>query len=218
MGWKHGAEEPPPAQRPPMPLFTAKRVLIGILLAFALGAAALVYGIARAGYWLQAAAQTPVHADAIIVLGGNDGDRAQRAADLYKAGYAPKLVLTGLERGYASPPAHLTWRAEYLVARGVPKSALRFEVYSENSYEEAENILDLMKKQGWRTVIAVSDPPHMRRLAWTWHRVFKGSGLAYALVASNAAWWAPGNWWREERSGQFVITEYIKIAYYLLKR
>ena len=201
-----------------MRIFTAKRVLVAILLAFVMGAAALIYGVSRAGYWLQAAAQAPVHANAIIVLGGNDGDRASRALDLYKAGYAPLVVLTGLERGRASPPANLTWRAEYLVSRGVPKSALRFEVYSENSYEEAENILDLMKKQGWRTVIAVSDPPHMRRLAWSWHRVFRGSGLSYALVASNAEWWSPGGWWRDERSGQFVITEYIKIAYYLAKR
>ena len=201
-----------------MPVLTAKRALVGILLLFVIAAAALAYGISRAGYWLQAPAQAPVHADAIVVLGGNDGDRALRALELFKAGYAPKIVLTGLERGRASPPANLTWRAEYLVARGVPKSAVRFEVYSENSYEEAENVLDLMRKQGWRTVVAVSDPPHMRRLAWTWHRVFKESGLGYALVASSAQWWMPGQWWRDEHSGAFVITEYIKIAYYLAKR
>jgi len=201
-----------------LPILTFKRVLLGILLAFVLGAGALVYAVTRAGYWLQAPAQAPVHADAIVVLGGNDGDRALRALDLFKEGYAPQIVLTGLERGRASPPANLTWRAEYLMARGVPKSALRFEVYSENSYEEAQNILELMKKQGWRTVIAVSDPPHMRRLAWTWHRIFKSSGLSYALVSSGAQWWVPGQWWRDEHSGAFVITEYIKIAYYLAKR
>ena len=201
-----------------MPLFTAKRALIAILVAFVVGLAALAYGISRAGYWLQAPAQAPVRADAIVVLGGNDGDRALRALGLFKQGFAPRIVLTGLARGNAPPPANLTWRAEYLVAHGVPKSALRLEVYSENSYEEAQNILELMKKQNWRTVIAVSDPPHMRRLAWTWHRVFKGSGLGYALVSSNAQWWMPDMWWIDERSGAFVITEYIKIAYYVAKR
>ena len=201
-----------------MPLITAKRVLVAILVAFVLAGAALAYGVSRAGYWLQAPAQAPVRADAIIVLGGNDGDRAIRALGLYKEGFAPRIVLTGLARGNAAPPANLTWRAEYLVARGVPKSALRYEVYSENSYEEAQNILELMKKQNWRTVIAVSDPPHMRRLAWTWHRVFEGSGLGYALVSSKAQWWLPDMWWIDERSGAFVITEYIKIAYYLAKR
>ena len=197
---------------------TLKRVLLGILLAIVIAAAAFAYAIARAGYWLQAPAQAPVHADAIIVLGGNDGDRAVRALGLYKEGYARQIVLTGLARGNAPPPANLTWRAEYLVARGVPKAAVKFEVYSENSYEEAQNVFDLMKKQGWHTVIAVSDPPHMRRLAWTWHRVFKDSALRYVLVSSGAQWWMPDMWWVDERSGAFVITEYIKIAYYFAKR
>jgi uncharacterized SAM-binding protein YcdF (DUF218 family) len=201
-----------------MPVSSTHRKLLLILLAFAIAAAAFAWMVSRAGYWLEAPAMSPVRADAIVVLGGNDGDRALRALGLYRAGYAPKIVLTGLERGSASPPANLTWRAEFLVTHGVPKSALRFEVYSDNSFEEAENVLELMKKQGWRTVIAVSDPPHMRRLAWTWHRVFKGSGLSYALVASETQWWSPGNWWRDEKTGAFVITEYIKIAYYVAKR
>ena len=195
-----------------------KRVIVGLLLAFVIVAAALAFAVSRAGYWLEAPAQAPVHADAIIILGGNDGDRAERALSLYRDGFAPKIVLTGLERGRASPPANLTWRAEYLMGRGVPKAALRFEIYSENSYEEAENVLELMRRQGWSSVIAVSDPPHMRRLAWTWARIFKGSGLRYALVASAAQWWSPGDWWRDEHSGAFVITEYIKIAYYVVRR
>jgi uncharacterized SAM-binding protein YcdF (DUF218 family) len=201
-----------------MPTLSVKRALLWILVAFVIAGAALAYAVSRAGYWLEAPAQAPAHADAIVVLGGNDGDRAVRALGLYREGFAPKIVLTGLERGVASPPANLTWRAEYLIAGGVPKSALRFEVYSENSFEEAQDILAMMKKQGWTSVIAVSDPPHMRRLAWTWGRVFKDSGLRYVLVASWAPWWTPGRWWRDEHSGAFVITEYIKLAYYIAKR
>jgi uncharacterized SAM-binding protein YcdF (DUF218 family) len=197
---------------------SVKRTLLAFVLVFVVAAAALAYAVSRAGYWLEAPARAPVRADAIVVLGGNDGDRAWRALGLYREGYSQRIVLTGLEHGRASPPANLTWRAEYLVARGVPKSALRFEIYSENSYQEATNVLELMRKQGWNSVIAVSDPPHMRRLAWTWERVFKGSGLRYALVSSAAQWWSPGSWWRDEHSGAFVISEYIKLAYYIAKR
>lgn len=201
---------------------STRRTLLAVLLSFALagaiGAAALAFAASRAGYWLQAPAQAPIRADAIVVLGGNDGDRALRALALYREGRAPRIVLTGLERGNAAPPANLTWRAEFLVANGVPRSALRFEVYSHNSWEEAASVLALMRKQRWQAVIAVSDPPHMRRLAWTWKRVFDGSGLSYALVASAADWWKPGRWWRDERSGAFVISEFVKIAYYFVKR
>ena len=205
-----------------MPAHATRRTLLWILLSFAiagaLAAGAIVYAVSRAGYWLEAPGQAPAPADAIVVLGGNDGDRALRALALYRDRYAPTIVLTGLEHGNSAPPANLTWRAEFLIARGVPKSALRFEVYSENSYEEAANVLALMRKQGWRRVIAVSDPPHMRRLAWTWKRVFEGTGLQYLLVASAADWWVPGRWWRDEHSGAFVISEYIKLAYYFAKR
>jgi uncharacterized SAM-binding protein YcdF (DUF218 family) len=199
-----------------------KRTLLWILLAFAVvgaaAAAVLAYAVTQAGYWLEAPGQAPKRADAIVVLGGDDGDRALRALALYREGYAPTIVLTGLERGSAAPPVTMTWRAEFLTARGVPKSALRFEVESRNSYTEATNVLALMKKQGWRTVIVVSDPPHMRRLAWTWERVFKGSGLNYVLVPSAAPWWFPGSWWHDEQAGSFVIMEYIKLAYYMAKR
>lgn len=205
-----------------MPTQSVRRTIACVLLSFAiagaLAAAALTVTVLRAGHWLEAPGEPPVPADAIVILGGNDGDRALRALSLYRDGYAPKIVLTGLEHGNAAPPANLTWRAEFLVAHGVPKSALRFEVYSDNSYEEATQVLALMRRQGWRTVVAVSDPPHMRRLAWTWRRVFQGTGLRYALVPSAAAWWTPERWWRDEHSGAFVISEFIKLAYYIAKR
>jgi uncharacterized SAM-binding protein YcdF (DUF218 family) len=195
-----------------------KRSLLFLLVASVLAALGLTYAVAQAGYWLEAPGRPPMAADALIILGGDNGDRALRGLALYRAGFAPIIVLTGLEHGKATPPARLTWRAEYLVARGVPKSALRFEIESRNSYEEAANVLALMRKQGWRRVIAVSDPPHMRRLNWTWERVFNGSGMQFVLVASAAEWWRPGKWWRDEQSGAFVITEYIKLVYYVIKR
>jgi uncharacterized SAM-binding protein YcdF (DUF218 family) len=195
-----------------------KRTLLWSLLVFSVVAAALAYAVSRAGYWLEAPGRSPIAADAIIILGGDNGNRAIRGLKLYRDGYAPTIVLTGLDRGRGAPPPRLNWRAEYLFARGVPRSALRFEVESRNSYEEATNVLALMRKQGWRRVIAVSDPPHLRRLAWTWARVFRGSDREFVLVASGADWWAPEKWWRDELSGVFVITEYIKLAYYFINR
>ena len=66
----------------------------------------------------------------------------------------------------------------------LPRSAMRFELLARNSYTEAVRLLALMRKEGWRTLIVVSDPPHMRRLSWMYADVFEGSGLDYVLVAS----------------------------------
>lgn len=199
-----------------------KHTLITILLTLAAAggvvAAALGFAALHAGTWLAQPAQPPRPADAIVALGGDDGDRALRALSLYRERMAPVVVLTGVERGTAAPPAALTWRAEFLEAQGVPRSAIRLESVSRNSWEEARNVLALMRQQGWRTVIVVSDPPHMRRLAWVWERMFADSGLQFVLVASEPDWWFPREWWRDEKAGQFVITEYIKLAYYLARR
>src|SRR5450631_3882983 len=76
----------PPRALEPMPTLSVKRALLWILLAFVIAAAAFAYAVSRAGYWLEAPAQAPAHADAIVVLGGNDGDRALRALGLYREG------------------------------------------------------------------------------------------------------------------------------------
>ena len=207
---------------PQMPSSKVKHTLLWIFVSFAsvglIAAGLLAYGISKAGFWLEAGGQAPQKADAIVVLGGDNGERSLKAQALYHDGYAPIIVLTGLDKGSATPPPRLTWRADYLAAHGVPRSVLRFEAGSRNSYEEATNIRALMQKQKWQRVIVVSDPPHMRRLAWTWNRIFKGSGLHYILVPSSAEWWTPDAWWHDELSGSFVITEYIKLAYYIMKR
>ncbi|HXX84537.1 MAG TPA: YdcF family protein [Casimicrobiaceae bacterium] len=196
----------------------ASRARPWLVVALVVTACAGVYAIRHAGYWLQAPAQAPVRADAIVVLGGDDGARALRGLQLYRDGYAPLLVLTGVAHGETAPPVELTWRADFLVARGVPRSALSFEFESKSSYAEAVNILAQMRRQRWQRVIVVSDPPHMRRLAWTWAHVFEGSDLKYVLVASDPAWWSPGDWWRDEASGSFVIMEFIKFGYYIAER
>ncbi len=201
---------------------TFKRTCVAILLAFivagAVAAVVLALAISRAGYWLEAPGQPPARADAIVVLGGDDGDRTARALALYREGFAPRIVLTGFARGADAPPASLTWQAEYLAQEGVPLPAVRFEIKARNSYEEGVNIHALMIAEGWRNVIVVSDPPHLRRLVWSWDRVFMGSDRHYIPVSSQAEWWSPGHWWRDERSGAFVIMEYIKFGYYLAKR
>ena len=170
----------------------------------------------QARRWLERPAGEPVAADLLVALGGDVGDRVLLVAELYRQGHAPWVLLTGLE---ASPPQargpYLNWRVQLLVDAGVPREALMYEPDAANSWEEAKNTLALMRKHGWRRAIVVSDAFHMRRLDWTWGKVFAGSGLEYRLVASTPTWWKPDRWWLDEKSAQAVITEQIKLVYYL---
>lgn len=198
---------------------TLRCVVLTLVVSALVLAGALVLLAARGGYWLEAPGQMPTRADAIAVLGGDDdGERAARAAVLFREGVAPVLVMTGLQQGVDAVPAWLNWRADQLAASGVPRSALRFELEARSSYTEAVQLLALMRKEGWHTLVVVSDPPHLRRLSWMYADVFAGSGLRYVLVASQPDWWRPGDWWRDEKSGQFVLQEFIKLGYYAARR
>jgi uncharacterized SAM-binding protein YcdF (DUF218 family) len=174
--------------------------------------------LAFAGRFLAAPAEAPARADLVVALGGDGGSRVQTAADLYVQGLAPRVLLTGIDQGDAAVrPRFLEWRAALLVERGVPVSALLFDEVSANSWQEAGSVRALMLREGWTRVIVVSDPPHQRRLSWVWSRTFRESGLEYSLVAAGMPGWDARNWWRDERSAQFVLMELIKLAYYVFR-
>jgi len=186
----------------------------------AAGAAALTLSAAvwHAASFLAAPAGAPQPADCIVALGGDSGDRIVTALDLYRRGYAPWILLTGVEDSPRDTRrAYLTWRAEYLVKAGVPPAAILYDEHSANSRDEARNTLALASARGWKSVLVVSDPPHMRRLARAWGKAFAGTGKNYVLVATAPAWWRERAWWQSERAAQFVITEYVKLGYYLAR-
>jgi uncharacterized SAM-binding protein YcdF (DUF218 family) len=172
----------------------------------------------QAGSFLAGDVTAPEQGDLIVVLGGDAGARSMRSVELYLQGYAPRILLSGLEDGEAPVQTYyLNWRAQYLMASGIPRRDILYDARSQNTWEEACDTLALMKRKGWRHVLVVSDPPHMRRLQWVWSRTFKDSGRTFSLCASRPFWWDEKRWWGNELSAKFVIMEYLKIAYYLLK-
>lgn len=170
------------------------------------------------GTYLEGTAQQPRAADLIVVLGGDAGARSLTGARLYTQGYAPNVLLTGLDDGEKDAvPFYLHWRSQVLMAYGVSESALLFDLVSQNSYQEAQNTAALMAKKGWQKVLVVSDPPHMRRLESVWSQVFAGSGREYRLISARPYWWQAERWWSNEISAKFVVNELIKLGYYQLK-
>jgi len=171
----------------------------------------------NAAWFLVGPAQAPVKADAAFVLGGDSGGRGLMAAELHQKGLASTFVLTGAsEMDGEVLPAFLYWRAAVLVRAGVPEGSIVLDTASTNSDEEAAYGLRLARARGWKRVLVVSDPPHMRRLHLLWAGAFEGSGIEVVLVASKPRWWHPERWWRDRMSAQFVVSEYIKLVYTLL--
>lgn len=187
-------------------------VLLAVLLVLA------GWCLANLGKYLSTPTQIPHKADLIVILGGDTGARSLKGAELYRSGMAPVVLLTGLDEGEKETlPHYLHWRCQLLQSKGVAADVLLFDDKSENSWQEAQNTLNLMSQKGWQWVIVVSDPPHMRRLDWVWGNAFAGSGKNYQLIAAMPSWWQRDSWWANERSAKFVINEAIKLVYYRLK-
>ena len=169
----------------------------------------------QVGYFLEAPSQQPEKADLIVPLGGGSSNRVYKAAELYEQGLAPNVLLIGAGGHDANTRPHSSdWRIRFLLEHGVPDNMLVFDATSTSSWEEAVNTLRLMRERHWLRVLVVSDPPHLRRLAWAWGKVFEGSGKEYRLIVAPLESWDPGRWWQNISSARYVVLETNKLAYY----
>lgn len=159
------------------------------------------------GRLLSSPVSQPAPADLIVALGGGQGERERQASDLFMAQYASRIFLAGPEAG----------RSKKLVGQGVPAESILVDGKSRHSWDEAVNTFHLMKANGWRSVLVVSDPPHMRRLAWTWGQVFAGSGMTFRLIPALMPGWDAAHWWRVPGSKAYVESELEKLVYYVFR-
>lgn len=162
--------------------------------------------------------QAPQRADALLILGGGDGSRQDRAIALYQEGLAPLIISSG-ERPYL-PDFQRTFAeigADYLIARGVPAESILLLEGTTSTYDEALASLNLAREWGLTSLIVVSDHYHLRRANLTFRRVYRGSEISLTFVAAHPSWFDVNAWWTQERSLMAVFEEYEKLVYYLLK-
>ncbi len=141
------------------------------------GVAAFVLGLAWFGAALISVRHAARHdgrrtADAIIVLGAAQYNgvpspvlegRLDRAIELYKAGLAGTVVVTG-GRQPGDRFTEATASANYLSEHGVPDAAILREVRGRSSYESIAATAAFLKKRGVSTVVLVSDGYHAARI------------------------------------------------------
>lgn len=181
----------------------------------------LAWAAARA---LVVHAELP-QADALVVLAGSATyvERTQLAAELYRAGRAPLVLLTDdNERGGWSSaeqrnPFFVERAVNELVGAGVPRE--RIAVLPQpggSTYDEAHALRAYATTHNLRALLVVTSAYHSRRALWTLRRVCAGSGIEIGLVpvAPGAQTPAPAGWWLERRGWQFVAGEYVKLLYY----
>jgi uncharacterized SAM-binding protein YcdF (DUF218 family) len=164
-----------------------------------------------AGGWLEVGDRAE-RADAILVLGDDNfaGDRAARAAELFRDGMAPQVVASGrLLRPYAGI-AELMQRD--LEARGVPPSALvRFPQRAANTREEAQALRDLVRSRGWRRVLVVTSNYHTRRARYIFRKVFPEQ-VGVLVISARDSDYDPDHWWESRQGRKLFFLETVGYA------
>jgi uncharacterized SAM-binding protein YcdF (DUF218 family)/glycosyltransferase involved in cell wall biosynthesis len=131
--------------------------------------------------WMLAAplrmSEAPRPADAIVVFAGGVGEsgqagggyqeRVKMAVDLYNGGFAQRLVF---ESGYVFAFREAEIMRDLAMRLGVPASAILVENHGANTYDDVIRVRDVIRANGWRTILFVSSPYHMRRATAVWRK------------------------------------------------
>ena len=101
-------------------------------------------------------------ADGILVLGGRVDVRPFAAADLYKRGFAPRILIANVMRDPLETmqlwPGQTALTRQLLLKIGVPAEAIiEFGDEVSSTYEEARAVLDWAKSSGAKSVIIPTD-------------------------------------------------------------
>lgn len=163
--------------------------------------------------------------ESIVVLGGGLGvQRVIHAVKLYEKGIAPIIILTGQEmefdgRKIRFKDVKLTEpRLAGMLAKmyGVPEDILFFEERSQNTYEDAKYVKEDLLKMGIHSAIIVSDPFHMQRVSMIFKKVFKDTPLSLTFSPADDGEFLLGGLWSPGEI-KYILTEYTKIAYYIIR-
>jgi uncharacterized SAM-binding protein YcdF (DUF218 family) len=197
--------------------------LVLIMVVFAVGLAwAARASILRGMADLWVVSDEMGQADAIVVLGGGVDVRPFVAADLYKRGLAPQILVANVRytpvEALKILPRQADLNREVLLKLGVPPAAIiGFGDGVSNTYEEARALRDwAASSQAMRLIIPTEIFP-ARRVRWIFQRELDSIGVHVTVLAFKPSEYGLEDWWRHEQGLITFQNEVIKFVYYRLK-
>jgi len=165
-------------------------------------------------------------ADALVVLSGSSSylERTQKAAELFRQGRAPVVLLTDdhTRGGWSQPlqtnPYFVDRATEELIKQGVPAERIRIVPgVAESTRSEALIVKDYAAAHGFRSVLIITSAFHSRRALRTFRTSFAATGIIVGLDPSSGSRTSAALWWLSPSGWRDVAGEYIKLVYYWLK-
>ena len=153
--------------------------------------------------------------DALIVLGDDNyaADRAFKGADLYRAGVAALVVVSG--RMLRANVSVADVMAHDLQSFGVPASSImKLAHRAQNTQEEASEVARLIQNRGWKRVQIVTSNYHARRVRFIYERVLP-RGVTVHVSGARDSEFDPLHWWETRQGEKLFLSE---LAGYLVAR
>jgi uncharacterized SAM-binding protein YcdF (DUF218 family) len=181
--------------------------LLAIIIVVSLLGSAIFWGI---GYYLSPQDNLQ-KADAIVVVsGGQTQSRAAKGIELFKQGYAPKIVFSGaaLDDG----PSNAFAMRDLALSEGVPAKNILIDEKSQNTYENAVNSKSILDELQVKKIILVTSPYHQRRANQTFEKVL-GNNYEVTGISAYDDRWSKSQWWRRGFPLFISLSEIWKLMY-----
>ena len=205
--------------------FAVAACLALAVLYFSLGALLAALG----GFLVKSDDPTPVQAVVVLSTGVEYYPRLIEAAQLFREGYAEKVVINGnrktevlrdLEKkGFTSCCPWYEDILRILSLLGVPRNRT-MTISAEDAYDtvsESEAVGRELIRAGITRIIITTSKFHTRRAHYIWKHNFPDQ-FSIHTVAARTDPFSPTGWWKEGRQIRWVLAEYGAWLYYFWKR
>jgi uncharacterized SAM-binding protein YcdF (DUF218 family) len=157
-------------------------------------------------------------ADAILVLGGRNETRVDKAIELLKDGYSSQIYLTS--------PIDIADKYSFIqTQREIGEMILEYhniqiqkvpyrEKPATSTKDEVLDFCEYQKTQGWERVIVVTDQFHTRRAYFAFWKYCDGRA-DIEIAGAESRIYTPQNWWKSEQGLLDFIPEFFKFLIYI---
>jgi len=150
--------------------------------------------------------------DAIVIIsGGETKQRVSEGVELYQAGWAPLLIMSGAARDEGTSNA-LAMK-NMAVAMGVPDEKIVVEEEATNTFENALKVKNIIQAQKITKMILVTSPYHQRRASSVFHLALKGLPIEVMNHSAKDSKWRKNGWWENNWARSITLSELQKILY-----
>lgn len=167
-------------------------------------------------------AEQPQKSDVIVVFGGGVGEtgspgnstteRARYAVELYKQGYAKKIIFS---TGYTFHYNDAENMKLFALSMGVPEENMLLEQKASSTYENVRFTKEILDKEKWDTILLVSSPYNMARAYLVFRKFADQRKVVYTPVPHSQFYdRKAGSRWQQIRA---IFHEYLGILYYWAK-